>query len=373
MASYIRSHRPQFVLVLISIVLIYISPFSAMARGYINEAISSSLGLFAMARVANAGISVLQSAQASSVIASVGVGEVLDPLNDVIENFSTLVTWAIGALFGQMFALDLAETLPIGIAISTIGALSLILGGFGASRASSVLWTLFLSFFLARIALVLSIYLSMWISHSILDKRISDSKPQLEELNRTIDQLTGVVQEELPENTSIDDMKSELQKKEALILESSKALDKLNLEREPIYADSSYFPRWIAGENVALEDVDRRISEIESNLEEQTSERDTLKIKIDCIDLQQNGESCQSMLSRIKNFDIWKLGDVASASVSMINDLLLLSAALLLKSVIMPILSGLVLLRLIRPAVSTLRLYFPENTQSWKPALVPKE
>ena len=75
----------------------------------LRETTIESFAIYGVARALNATISVIQSIRtggsAGVVVAqgSVGVdiGEALDPLNDAIERFSTVMTWALGSLLLQ--------------------------------------------------------------------------------------------------------------------------------------------------------------------------------------------------------------------------------------------------------------------------------
>ena len=61
-----------------------------------------SFAAYGVARALNATISVFQSAEIGvPMLGTVVVGEVLDPFNDAIERFSTLMMWALGSLLLQ--------------------------------------------------------------------------------------------------------------------------------------------------------------------------------------------------------------------------------------------------------------------------------
>ena len=60
------------------------------------------------AKIINAGVSVLQSAEVGPVVASINPDEILDPLNDAVERLSGILVWAIGSLFLQQIVLEVA-------------------------------------------------------------------------------------------------------------------------------------------------------------------------------------------------------------------------------------------------------------------------
>ncbi len=85
------------------------------AAGELDAAFKRSFATFAIARSLNGAISLLQDADVSVSPAGVGVtvspGELLDPLNDLLEQFSTLAFAALTALGIQKFALHLSSSL----------------------------------------------------------------------------------------------------------------------------------------------------------------------------------------------------------------------------------------------------------------------
>lgn len=355
MIRFLLNNKWHALLVLASIVLIYISPLTSAARAYVGESIGTSITLFAIARTINAGVSVLQSAQASALFASLNVGEVLDPLNDMIENFSTVVTWAIGALFGQTFALDLAELVPFGTIVALLGVSSLLFRAGGSHQASATLWFLFQTLFLARVALVLSIYTSMWLSQAIIDTRIADTGPQLDQFSRDVGEMTGIVAIEVPGDDEIGVMRSGLDAAEDSIENFRLELSRLEDERANLVSRTGwtvYIPGMSTEEIRTLE---AKIEEVQARISLWSGEVERARYDLECIEMQKQGGSCQSTLDRLKNIDVSKVSDVASAGAGMINSLLLLSAALLFKCVFMPIISGMVLLRLVQPAAGVVR------------------
>ena len=67
----------------------------------LTETTIESFAIYGVARALNATISVVQSTEVDAVVVSTNVGEALDPANDAIERFSTVMTWALGSLLLQ--------------------------------------------------------------------------------------------------------------------------------------------------------------------------------------------------------------------------------------------------------------------------------
>lgn len=96
MASFKRIYAP---LLLVAILFLsWTSPLDAMSTEQVDAGLKRALVTFATARMLNAVISVAQGTDVAIEPAGIGVkfapGEILDPINDLVEKFSTLMLFA---------------------------------------------------------------------------------------------------------------------------------------------------------------------------------------------------------------------------------------------------------------------------------------
>jgi hypothetical protein len=113
----------QTVVISILLLIIFIPPLTIsvfesalfkradeVGRTYVDEAFDRALIAFALARATNAVISVIQDSEVDISPAGVGVtiavGEVLDPINDMIERFSLVMMASLVSLGIQKFLID---------------------------------------------------------------------------------------------------------------------------------------------------------------------------------------------------------------------------------------------------------------------------
>lgn len=336
----------RLLIVFLSIFLIPLSYTTSLAKGYIEASISQNILLFATARLVNAGISVLQTAEGGVGVASVQPGAALDPVDDMVENFSSVLTWAIGALFVQRFALSLAELPMIGGAISAIGLVALAAGFLNLGRISSYMWGLFLSVFFVRVAFVASIYLSFFISNVILEKSIAEASPPLSQFSDKIDQLTGRKKLEIPSSDQLDAMRINISAMGEKIDALERKLQQLEVSLNDL-PPGGWFP-WSEDESDGQrEKLKVEIEGVEEEISSLTESRDVSSENLKCIEAAMGGESCQSIINRVWNAKPSALPDVVAASAGVINSLLLLSAALVLKAILLPILSVSLIFRLL--------------------------
>ena len=74
---------------------------------YVNgESIKDAAIIYGVARSINGVISLIQSAEISAIVGSVRPGELLDPMNDLIERFSSVMAWSLSSLVLQKVLLS---------------------------------------------------------------------------------------------------------------------------------------------------------------------------------------------------------------------------------------------------------------------------
>lgn len=111
-------------LVLAAVCLLGLSiaaPVDRLSDRYTDQALSNAAVTFAVARVMNGVISVIQGTRLSATPAGVGVnlavGEILDPLNDLLEQFSWIMLAATTSLGIQKILLSIGPSLGFNIVL----------------------------------------------------------------------------------------------------------------------------------------------------------------------------------------------------------------------------------------------------------------
>lgn len=93
--------------------LAWLEPLSAQGEAYIDQAFGQALATFAVARTLNGVISVAQGTKLAVEPAGVGVnfalGEILDPINDLVERFSWVMLASTISLGIQKLLLEIAD------------------------------------------------------------------------------------------------------------------------------------------------------------------------------------------------------------------------------------------------------------------------
>jgi len=89
---------------------------------YQEDSITGAFTIYGIARALNAAISMLQGTDINVVVVSVSIGELLDPINDLIERFSWIVMMAIASLGIQKVLLSVVVSKAANLLIAAVVA-----------------------------------------------------------------------------------------------------------------------------------------------------------------------------------------------------------------------------------------------------------
>jgi len=106
-------------LLVVALALVWSGPLDKLAQDYTESGLKRAVATFAAARAMNAVISVLQSFQVG-VGASVQLGAALDPLDDLVEQFSALMLAATLSFGTQRLLIEISGTLPVSILLTVL-------------------------------------------------------------------------------------------------------------------------------------------------------------------------------------------------------------------------------------------------------------
>ena len=190
------------------------------AKEHVEETRNESIGIYAISKSINAGISVLQSTQFSIGIASTQIGELLDPINDAVERLSSVIVWAIGSLFLQQIVIQVVANSVFRWGFVVIGLaaiLSLMLANLERSRDwfsktfkfskdnldswSGKLARAFVFAAIFRFIVPVFVLLSCAVSQMLLDSKIDEHKDNLSHFKQDLDNTKKQVMGEAGKNS----------------------------------------------------------------------------------------------------------------------------------------------------------------------------
>ena len=196
----------------------------AQAIELVDDSLKRALAAFALARVTNGMISVIQESAVAVSPAGVGlnlaVGQVLDPLNDLVERFSWVMLVALTSLGIQRFMIEISPWLGIEL----LGSLALLfwLAGLWLPRLTRLNLTrlgqkLLLLALVVRFAVPLATALNQSVYNHFLAERYTTATSTVESGNRELQEL------QIP--VSLNDEESWWQKLGSRFEQLGKALD----------------------------------------------------------------------------------------------------------------------------------------------------
>ena len=173
------------------VVLSWIGALDTASEDYVNSSIVQASAAFASARALNAVISVLQSTELSMMVASMTVGEALDPLNDLIEQYSTMMKYAIASLLVQKLLLAITSSTVFKVFLTIAAVVAAATALMGRERLFSFLFRVFVFFAFLRFALVLVVGLNGLVSSYFVNEQIDTDLGRLQATTEAVEKVSG--------------------------------------------------------------------------------------------------------------------------------------------------------------------------------------
>jgi len=193
----------------ILIVLALLPISEDLGQQQIDEAFARALVGFAVARGLNGVISVAQGTEVAIQPAGVGLnftpGEILDPVNDLVERFSWIMMLASSSLGVQKVLLSMSAWQGLAISVAVLGALLMALLLFEKRAPQSALfepWVaaallrLFLFVMVLRFMMPAVIIANNWVYETFLQQDYAEATQSLEQARQAIGEINAEVRAE---------------------------------------------------------------------------------------------------------------------------------------------------------------------------------
>jgi hypothetical protein len=172
-----------------------------------DKALKRALVTFAVARTLNGVISVAQGTEVAVEPAGIGVilgvGQILDPINDLIERFSSVMLVAASSIGLQLLLLNISAAwgLTVLLVAASVGAVvALWSPGVARSRWGPMLLRAFLVMFFLRFAVPLLVIGSNFVFDTFLAGEQAEATQALEATRSEIEELEEEARVEPPED-----------------------------------------------------------------------------------------------------------------------------------------------------------------------------
>jgi len=166
--------------------LSFMKPIDNSSQSQLDSALTRAMIGFGLARTLNGVISVAQGTEFAVQPAGVGVnfspGEILDPVNDLVERFSWVMLLATSSLGVQKILLEVSSWMGISLLLGGAGLFFLLTRMRNSAIASmaDIAGKLLLLMLLVRFLIPLGSLANDWVYHKFLEPRFEQSSQELE-------------------------------------------------------------------------------------------------------------------------------------------------------------------------------------------------
>ena len=339
----------------------------------INDSIANAGLIYGTARGINALVSVLQGTELHFLVITISIGEVLDPLNDLVERFSDFVLFALGSLALQKILLAIVTERVFNILLTAIALITSLSIAAGNRKLLSVLLRTFLVIAFFRFSLGLVVLANSWVDATFLDEADQQRHAAMEGFQGELRQIDTLSRMATEAARTLTDAQSELAKLQEDKDQQKQSIDTLNTTIEgldhqlnvesnkagklcalfihgPVLSPTC--PESVEKLSIKLDQYRSQKDGMLSNLKKIDADITELKDKIECLKKRVNGEKChfwevlpdvpdladiQSKIDQIED----RVGEFTQNTINLL-------VSLLLKSIAIPILFFYILLKIVR-------------------------
>ena len=378
------------------LVLTALSLYGALDRfayDRLADTTTESIGIYALSRTINAGISMLQSSQFGIGIASVQFGELLDPLNDAVERLSSMMVWAIGSLLLQRLVLEVTSTTVfqwsfscIGVAtfavllasawqpFRTLACVRLQVPEMGLARCRGLLIRIFIVGAIIRFIVPVFVIVSVLAAEMFLGATIQEHRGRLSALSAEVgadSSLPIVGDQDLA--TQRDETLAALSNLEAALESHRQEAQRLDDEIRKLREEKGWrgrVPEWLGGsrQGKELSDVMERREGVARAIENIQRQIDRRNDDLQCIERRMAGETCDSLwdkLSAAGKTGYSQVTAIVDKSSGMVTSIVQLSIAVVIKNILFPVVFLMIALKWSLPVIR----YAMRKSSAWQQGL----
>ncbi|MDO9622873.1 MAG: hypothetical protein Q7J46_02635 [Pseudomonas sp.] len=161
-----RKYMMVLVAMLLAVAMSWVGVLDRSSGKYVDEALVQAFSTYAVARGINGVVSVLQSVSVGGsfgVAFDVSPGEILDPVNDLVERFAAIMELSIGSLLIQKILIAITSSAFFNILLTASVAAFALTALLNITSAVGPLFRTVLTLVFLRFAIVLAILANSWV------------------------------------------------------------------------------------------------------------------------------------------------------------------------------------------------------------------
>ena len=361
--------RLTVIVVVVLVIAISWSEFvDRKSQNYVNSATFQAIGAFATARLLNAGITVAKSVQVGAGVSFQPL-EVLDPVHDLVEQYSSIMKLSIGSLVTQKLLLEIVSSTFFKTLLTTLGLILIASLYVEKGLYSPLLLKLFALAGLVRFLFVFAVACNALVDEAYVNPKTEKNMAELEILSREINHFEVGVGVSLEERETLEtQLEALLEDREKIIVQIEKSQRQVELIQEErkiaqsalenIDSQLSFATKINPfSKNLVRQNAQADFNEVKENLNAELRDLEKIKSHLQNIDKSSAeiramlaGEGSQrwfsSFSSRFSSFrDFARVDNLKERIEAFIPAMLNLMALFVFKTLIMPLLFLFLLLR----------------------------
>lgn len=372
-----RQRRRLYCLAVLAIIaLSWLGLLDELSSNYVDSALLDAGVAFGLARGFNALFSMAQSLTITLGVGAgidVTVGELLDPVNDLVEDFSHIMKLSIGSLALQKVLLLMVSDWVFKLAVTLAGVAALVMiwlrKAVGLAASLKTFWTLVF----LRFVLVVMVLLNGAVDLIFLDRLVEQDVSQLDALPYNLEDISddlsmadrAAYEDQIDElDSNIAQLETRIREAQGSIVQLDSVIAALQQQRSAIQQELGLVERFnyfsdneqLRAVNERLATANDRLRSEQDRLDDLHSQHETMVTDQQLIRSTLNGDDqgflgvmssgLSGALDRIKRLgDILNPSQLLTSFEGAIDSIIRLMAVFLFKTVALPLLFLYVLMR----------------------------
>lgn len=206
------------------VVLAWSGSLDGLSRDYLDASLIDAGIIYGTARGINALVSVLQGTELDMWLVTFAIGELLDPINDLIERFSAVMTAAVTSLVIQQLLLVMVSHVSVAVALTLLGVATCGALLIGRDRSARAFARTFFLVALLRFSLSLVLVANMWVDRTFLPDSTSAEHAVMQDFYTDLDSVSETLRGEAGKRSEVASQFERLREKFDAFVEDTLAL-----------------------------------------------------------------------------------------------------------------------------------------------------
>lgn len=174
---------------LLAVAMSWLGALDRTSSKYVDDALVQAFSAYTVARGVNAVVSVLQSVSVGGSLGasfSVSPGEVLDPINDLVERYAAVMEFSIASLLTQKILIGITSSQVFNVLLSLSVAAFMLSVLANTRPLTGVLFRTVLSLIFLRFAIVLAVLANSWVDAAFLRDGIDQNVAEMNGVSESV-------------------------------------------------------------------------------------------------------------------------------------------------------------------------------------------